>query len=38
VLLEFELLLVPLPGLFICECVNRSEEEFDGNKSFGIEK
>ncbi len=38
VLLEFVLLLMSRLGLFICECVNLSEEDFDGNNSFGMAK
>ena len=38
VLLEFALLLMSRLGLFICECVNLSEEDFNGNNSFGMAK
>ena len=38
VLLDFELLLMPLPGLFIGEWMDFSEEELDDNDSSGIVK
>ncbi len=38
VFLEFELLLMLLPGLFIGECMDFSEEEFGGNEATNILK